>query len=315
MFFSPILGLISGAPAGAANQIYGQAGFIFGTMSDYNQFGMFMTMSCILALALYFMQGLRRYLWLAIACALAVVFSFSRHSLLMLPLAIGCLLLLRRKTIAVAYLIRVGLVVLASLATIIGLVNRFDPDSGERFATISAEQLDLGNVENMRLIMTMELTPRFLSAYPFFGQGPIAPSDAVQFGETDESKGPPLKAAPDLPPQATIYLGDVPWVMILGLYGCFGLAAFGFVLWSIAAAANRVRTKVSHPAGVALAQACLATIVPFVVSGFFSEEMVTRDTIPVFWALAGIVFSLAMNVGSNNHEVKKGADMTAGISA
>ena len=81
--------------------------------------------------------------------------------------------------------------------------------------------------------------------------------------------------------------------MILGLYGCLGLTAFGWVFWSIGAAANRVRKRKLNPEGVVLAQACIVAIVVFVISGFFSLEMISRDCIPVFWVLAGMVFSLA----------------------
>jgi hypothetical protein len=282
IFFSP-------AGENSINQVYGQAGFIFGTMSDYNQYGMFMTMSCVLSLALYSIQGLRRYLWLASACALSVVLSFSRHSLLMLPLALTCFFLLRRNTVTVSHLVRVGVVVLASIVALTAFVELVDPEFGKRLFTINANLLESDRPENMRLLMTVNLTPRFLAAYPLFGQGPIALSDAVQSGDTDTSHGPPLKAAPDFPPELTFYLGDVVWVMILGLYGCCGLAAFGFVLWKVAATANRVRKNESNPEYAALARACLAIIVAFVVSGFFSEEMIARDTIPVFWTVAGLV--------------------------
>ena len=312
-FFSPVLGLISGTPGEAINQVYGESGFIFGTMSEYNQYGMFMTISCVLAIASYFIKRSHCYLWLAIACVLGVVVSFSRHSYMMLVLALVCILLLRQRSIAVTILIRNLLVVLLWMVAIFSLVEHFNPDFGERLATINGDQLDSESPANMRLLMTVELTPRFLSAYPFFGQGPIAASDAVPFGDTDPYRGVPLKAAPDLPPQFTRDLGDVVWVMILGLYGCFGLAAFAFVLWSIAAAADRVRRRQSSSGAVVLAQACLVSIVPFVVSGFFSEEMVTRDTIPVFWTLAGLVLSLVTNPSSNDDEVRDKVLVTAEI--
>jgi hypothetical protein len=305
-FFSPVLGLISGAPAGAANQIFGENGFIFGTLSDYNQFGNFMTTSCVLSLALYFIKGSRRYLWLTSFCVLAVLLSFSRHSLLLLVFALGCIFLLRSKRIRLGTLIQVFIGILVLLVALVTIGGHFDPAFEDRVATIvTPEVLEGDPAANMRLYITLILPPRFLKSYPFFGQGPIAPSDVVQFGETDTGMGPPLKAAPELPGFVTYYLGDVVWVMILGLYGCCGLTAFGYVLWSIAAAANKVRKQSLSAEATALAQACLATIVVFVLSGFFSEEMVARDCIPVFWVLAGLVFSLAMKPSSKTQALSR----------
>jgi hypothetical protein len=270
-------------------------------MSDYNQFGMFMTMSCVLAFALYFMKGSGRHLWLAVASALAVVLSFSRHSLLLLALALGCIFLLRRKKVASTNLIRGFIVALVLGGALIGFNKDFGAVFEERLASIVSPDVLAGDqAANIRLYIAMELTPRFLSAYPLFGQGPIAPSDKAAFGDLDNSQGPPLKAAPDLPGEITFFFGDVVWVMVLGLYGCFGLAAFGYVFWSIAAAANRVRKEKPNGEGVVLAEACLVMIVVSVASGFFSLEMIARDTIPVFWLLAGMVFSLATNLPARN---------------
>ena len=260
-----------------------------------------MTLSCVLALALYFMNGSRRHLWMASVCAVAVVLSFSRHALLLLVLALSYVFFLRRKRIAPASLIKGLIMVLVLVVALIGLGRGFGAALKDRLETIiSPEVLEGDPAANIRLYVTMELTPRFLSSYPLFGQGPIAPSDTVQFGETDTSLGPPLKAAPDLPGWVTFFFGDVVWVMVLGLYGCFGLAAFGYVLWSIAAAANRVQKEKPSAESVVLAQTCLAVLAVFVVSGFFTLEMIARDTVPVFWTLAGMVFSLAAH-GTDGH--------------
>lgn len=293
-FFSPVGGLISGAPIVSLNQVYGERGWLFGTLADYNQYGNFMTMSCVLSLGLYLMKGSRRYLCLGSACALAVVFSFSRHSLLLMALALGCLFLLRSKRIGPVQFIRVLLAILILSGALIGLGMRFNQAFEERVATsITPDVLEGDPAANMRLYMMLILPPRFLGAYPLFGQGPIAPAEAVQAGETDTGTGPTLKAAPELPGIVTYFLPDVVWVMILGLYGSFGLAAFGYVLWSIGAAANKVRKESAYNEGTVLGQVCLAMIVIFATSGFFSEEMVARDCIPVFWVLAGMVFSIA----------------------
>jgi hypothetical protein len=301
-FFSPALGWSSGAPHVLDNIISDAGSWIFGTLSNYNFYGLFMTMSCVLALALYFMKGSGRLLWLASVSALAVVLSFSRHSLLLLALALGCIFLLRRKGIVVGKIIRgLSIAVLIAAVSLIFLGSDFHEALEERIATVMSPDVLGGDpAANIRLYMAMELTPRFLSAYPFFGQGPIAASDAVQFGDTDTSMGPTLKAAPDLPGIATFYFGDVVWVMVLGLYGCFGLAAFGYVFWSIVVAANRVRKEKPNAESVVLAQVCLVMIVVFVVSGFFSLEVIARDTVPAFWMLAGMVLSLSTNLTSRD---------------
>jgi len=303
-FFAPVLGLTSGAAQVWFIEAKDAGGWIGGTLSDYNQFGMFMTMSCVLALALYFMKGSGRHLWLASASALAVVLSFSRHSLLLLAVALGCVFLLHRKSIALrrkriapASLMRGFIVGLVLVVALIGLGKGFVAAFEARLASItSPETWNSDSVYDVRFYNIMTLPPLFLRAYPFFGQGPIAPSDANQFGQHEDTQmGPPIKAAPNLPGIARFTLTDVPWLLILGLYGCCGLAAFGYVFWSIAAAANKVRKEESNPQNIVLAQACLVAVVVFVVSGFFSLEMIARDTVPVFWFLAGLVLSSATN--------------------
>ena len=83
--------------------------------------------------------------------------------------------------------------------------------------------------------------------------------------------------------------------MILGLYGCAGLIAFGYVFWTIVAAARKVIRENANPESVAFAQACLVLSVAVVLSGFFSEEVIARDTIPIFWTFAGMILSLVTN--------------------
>lgn len=298
--FAPVLGLITGAAGQAGNEVYGQVGWIFGTLADYNHFGFFMTISFIVSLALYFVQRARRYLWLAAACALAVMFSFSRHSLLMLIVGFSCFLLLRRRKAGLGKLIWASCGTIILTVSLLGLGMRLDSGFKQRVeTTVSAEVLATDSVQNVRFYLAAVLTPRFLSDSPFFGQGPIDPADAVQFGDADTAHGPTLKGAPDVPGILTYYLADVVWVMILGLYGCAGLAAFGYVLWTIGASASKILKENRSPEGTALAQACLATIAIFVISGFFSEEMIARDSIPVFWLLAGMVLSFASETPSD----------------
>ena len=293
-FFYPVGGWNSGAPAALQPILPGTGGSIAGTLSNYNNFGFMMTISCALALTLYSIEGSRRHLWLASAFVIAVVLSFSRHSLLLLAITLGIFFLFQIRKIWTSSRSRRAAVVFACVCALVAVGGSFSSALRTRVATAFSPQTLAGDpVANMRLFMALTLAPRFLSAYPFFGQGPIPASETVQFGEQDTSKGPTLKAAPDLPGWLTFYFTDVVWVMILGLYGCFGLAAFGYVLWTIGAAANKVRKNASNPHELALAHACIIAVAVFVASGFFSEEMIARDCIPVFWLLAGLTLSSA----------------------
>jgi hypothetical protein len=170
---------------------------------------------------------------------------------------------------------------------------------GQRVASIANPAVVEGSrTENIRLYMTLVLPPRFLASYPFFGQGPIPPSDEAPAGVFDPSQGPALKAAPELPGWVTAFVRDVVWVLVLGLYGIFGLIAFLYVFWRIAKMAQEVRRTAGTPEIAAIAEACLVALGAFILAGFFSLEVIARDTIPVFWALAGIVMSLHSALGS-----------------
>jgi len=293
-FFSPAQGWGSGEAIVWHNPIPDAGVWLNGTLGDTNRFGIFMVTSFVLALTIYFMKGSSRYLWIAFGAALGVVLSFSRHSMgAMLP-ALVLLFIFHRKRISSVFSMRrvVPVVGCACLLAIVGA--SFSSSLRDRVASaFNREALTGDPTANIRLFMTLELTPRFLNAYPFFGQGPILPADAVPVGETDTSLGPTLKAAPNLPGWVTFYLPDVVWLLVLGLYGCAGLTAFGFLFWSIATAARKVVRDNWNSESTIAAQACLVMIVLFVMSGFFSEEIIARDMIPIFWTVAGMILSLA----------------------
>jgi hypothetical protein len=292
-FFIPAVGWSEGTPAVSSSLVMDKGSWLSGTLADYNQYGMFMALSCVLALAMYGHRQSPKYLWIGCASALAVVLSISRHSLLLLFIGIAFLLYFHRHSLLnVRNIRRFGAIAVCGLA-VIGVSGSTTSVLRERIASIVSPDVVGGDPDaNIRLYMTLVLTPRFLSAYPFFGQGPIAAADAVPLGSEDRSLGPQLKAAPDLPGWVTFFIGDVVWVLILGLYGCCGLAAFGFIFWTIAVIANSVRKTATVPEELALAQVCLVGVVIFFASGLFSLEMIARDTIPVFWAIAGIILSL-----------------------
>jgi hypothetical protein len=205
-FFSPALGWSSGTPLAQAHEARDAGGWIFGTLSDYNQFGMFMTISCVLALAMYFMKASGKYLWIASAAALAVVLSFSRHSLPMLAVAVGIFFLFQRKRMANASTLRRFLPVIVCLLAVAYFGRSMGSVLEGRVASAFSQKSLAGDrAANVRLYLTMELTPRFLSSYPFFGQGPIDTSDLAPVGENKTSLGPQLKAAPDIPRDVTFF--------------------------------------------------------------------------------------------------------------
>lgn len=295
-FFSPAIGWgsSSGPIAGFVNTESGT--WLSGTLSNYNNYGLFMALSCCIALTMYSWKHSRKYLWVASMSALAVVLSNSRHALLLLAVAIVILFVFHRRTLLrVARLPQLAGVAFCGCA-LIATVLTASPAIRERVASIVAPDVVQGDPNaNIRLYMTLVLPPRFLRATPFFGQGPFAAADLIPAGTQDRSVGPPLKAAPDVPGFVTFYIADVVWVMILGLYGCCGLAAFAWVLFAIGAAANRLRKAPVSAAYTAIAQACLVAVVVFAMSGMFSLEIVSRDTVPVFWVLAGITLSASLD--------------------
>jgi O-Antigen ligase len=312
--FSPVSSWSSGALI--KSEYNNAAGtWLNGTLWNYNNYGMFMAMSTVLALGLYSLRGSRKYLLIAVACSIAVLLSYSRHSLILLVAGLMVMAwmyrrnLLRRSRGTRATFISVF--VALALSVCVALSPSMQKRIGSSFTSSALEGDPYANV---RMYMTVTLTPRFLQAYPFFGQGPFSademiPADALATGHTDV--GPTMKAAPEVPGWITFYIGDVVWVMVLGLYGCFGLAAFMLVFGTIARQAIRLSKASSDTTSIALGRACAVTAVLVLVSGLFSEEMIARDTIPVFWCLAGIVFSLADGLGINH---KRGAWGKAWIS-
>jgi len=293
-FFSPALGWGSGQTMVWENPIATAGIWVNGTFSNNNFFGIFMVASCVLALTAYLVKGGPGHLWITLGAAIGVIASFSRHSAAILFIAIVLLFVLHRKRSSTTLKLRRILLPAAMASLLVLAIAASNGSLRDRIGSSFSQQSLAGDpIANIRLFMTLELTPRFLRAYPFFGQGPIPPDQAVQPGEQDTSKGPALKAAPELPGWVTFYLADVVWIMVLGLYGCVGLAAFGYVFWTIAAAARKVIRENRNPESVAAARACLVLIVVTVLSGFFSEEVIARDMIPVFWVFAGMILSLA----------------------
>jgi len=296
-FFSPGVGWASGQPIPFEYNSLEPGTWLNGTLANYNNYGLFMTMSLVLALSMYSARRAPKYLWLAAACLLAVVLSFSRHSLGLVALGLAGLFWLNRTRLLTGgnRMRFLRLAAMGAIACVIGVTSSSVIRS--RLISIVSPDVVQGDPDsNIRLFMSVALTPRFLSSYPFFGQGPVPATEGVPVGSDDRSVGPMLKAAPELPGWLTFYFADVVWVMILGLYGCFGLVGFGLVFWSIARTASYISRNSPDSDVTAVAQSCLVAVAIFIAGGFFSLEMISRDTIPVFWCLSGIVFSIRQRV-------------------
>jgi hypothetical protein len=305
IFFAPALGWETGTPAmiTSSSSIEGtwfaSAGsWLSGTLTNYNHYGMFMTVSCVLALSMYFAKKYPKYLWLAGLSALGAVLSVSRHALLLLVVGVAVIFFFHRQAFKGLGGLRWAALILAAGCVVFFASGGANSALSNRVTSIANPAVLEGDpVSNIRLYMSLLLPPRFLASYPFFGQGPIPPEDDVPAGAFDPNQGPILKAAPELPGWATAFVRDVVWVLILGIYGLFGLMAFFFVLWTAAKIALKVRRDARSPEVAAVAEACVVSVLIFFLGGFFSLEIIARDTIPVFWVLAGIVMSLHSALG------------------
>jgi hypothetical protein len=293
-FFAPSLDWSGGSTKPPLELHENDPGYIAGTLSNYNHYGMFMSLCTVLALAMYGWKRSPRYLLIACGTALAVVFSFSRHSLILLVIGVSMMLFFQRRRCALLRYFKRFTLLAVGACLILAFSKDLRGSFEERLTTLTEAATVNGDPrDNMRLFMTVMLTPRFLSDYPLLGQGPFEWPAGTSGGQPDFNSGPVVKAAPQLPGWVTHYLNDVVWVAFLGSYGCLGLLAFGSLFWKIGAAAYRLRKSRHRPDCSILGQACLTMMVLFIVSGLFSQEIIARDTIPTFWCIVGMVFSIS----------------------
>ena len=294
-FFTPALKWASGETS-VWSALDGES-WISGTFSNYNHFGMFMVMACVLALSMYFVKGERKHLLLAVGGFAAVLVSFSRHSITNLFVAISLLLLLRRKvaiglgvagTAAVCYF-----VIFSLIGTGIGKQNGESSLQRKMASSITSESLSGDPNANVRLYLIKNLPPRFLRYSPFIGEGPGSADPSAPMPGMAAEYIYDFHATAHIPRWTMFYLGDVVWVFLLGLYGCCGLAAYALILGAVVWAAYRVLRGGRPLHEAILADACLTLILVYVLTGFFSLTVVARDTIPIFWVVVGVVLSVS----------------------
>jgi len=220
------------------------------------------------------------------------VLSYSRHSFLALLVGLVVVSLASR-------LASPGLLVAACVAgvavTLLGLKG--EPELGahqlapfQRLATaFTPESLSGAPSANVRLFLVREYTREVLAEGFLLGRGPGSVSRASELMYLLPRLTLPEPAPSALSWSDLMFLGDVVWLLVFGSYGIVGLAALWYVFWVVAARAARL-VRLKH------AEACwLGTVGPawtamVLVAGFFSLEIVARDTVPVFWLLVGELF-------------------------
>jgi hypothetical protein len=263
-------------------------GWLFGGSSNYNHFGFLMAMICVLEMVTA-TRGRPRSLIFAVTAGGAVVLSYSRHSFL--ALLVG--LVVVSSTSRLANPGRLVAVCVAGVAvSLLGLKGQ--PELGahqlgpfQRLATaFTPESLSGAPWANVRLFLVREYTREVLADGFLLGRGPGSVSRASELvyllpGLTLPEPAPGALSRSDL-----MFLGDVVWLLVFGSYGIVGLAALWYVFWVVAARAARL-VRLKHAEACWLGTVALAWTTMVVVAGFFSLEIIARDTMPVFWLLVG----------------------------
>jgi hypothetical protein len=323
------VGLIQALTAGAAKELFtgthevtiGKVGFtrgqnvmgagqrlhtvIFGTMENYNGYGMFLAGAWLVAFSMLRSRaralGSGR-LWAVVVLGFAcVVLSFSRSSLLVLivgSIIVSYMAGYRRWALSLTFLLTAG------LALIIYLGTQF---SGQELPVLSnnilyrwvreftPERLVFREAGNYRLFLLFVISVRILSQSPVFGLGPGTFGSALTL-----LPGQALYARLGMNSEyAVLFAADSNWTTIMAQTGLAGLLLFGLVVFGMSAYSARVLRRTSDPLlkGVCLAQIGLTVLV--VIAGFFGPFFESRPTSFYYWALGGMVVGLASAEGGH----------------
>jgi hypothetical protein len=321
------VGLMQALTAGAAKELFtgthevtiGKVGFtrgqnvmgagqrlhtvIFGTMENYNGYGMFLAGAWLVAFSMLRARtralGSGR-LWAVVVLGFAcVVLSFSRSSLLVLILGsivVSYLAGYKRWALSLAFLL------LAGLASIIYLGTQF---SGQELPVLSnnivyrwvreftPERLVFREAGNYRLFLLFVISVRILSQSPILGLGPGTFGSALTL-----LPGQELYAKLGMNSEyAVLFAADSNWTTIMAQTGLVGLFFFALIVFGMSAYSARILKRTSDPLlrGVCLAQIGLTVLV--VVAGFFGPFFESRSTSFYYWALGGMVVGLARAQG------------------
>jgi hypothetical protein len=289
-FFKPNLTWLT-QPSVQSQAVTPGFGWISGTLSNYNHYGMFLALCCILVFCMWLHYRKLPLALLAAVAGFGVIYSYSRHAMLDLLLGVSIVLLLRtRLSVSLPFTaLAIAFAVVAVKSSAIAYTPGEDITVTQRIE--NAFSASATPQENVRLYLLQQLPPRFLSLSPFLGFGPakLLPDTDIPFVQTEDLFNP--DTAPDIPLGVLIYAGDVSWLEILGCYGCLGVAAMLYLYATVAKQAFDVRKRAASPSVLVLAEVCIAWFAVLTVGGFFGADTIARDTVPALWIVAGVVLS------------------------
>ena len=234
---------------------------------------------------MYSIEGSRRHLWLASAFVIAVVLSFSRHSLLLLAITLGIFFLFQIRKIWTSSRSRRAAVVFACVCALVAVGGSFSSGPEQERDVFSPQRWWYDPVANMTL-MALDASSLAFCCIAAVARSFRYRTNEERYIENNQRQAvwiSPVGSRSTLP---------MSWAVTLASFkDALGYCSYGIGM--IGAAANKVRKNASNPHELALAHACIIAVAVFVASGFFSEEMIARDCIPVFWLLAGLTLSSA----------------------
>ena len=291
-FFAPNLDWSSSSVSLPLELHEADAGYLLGTLSNYNHYGMFMSMGLLISLLMYSQTNRKGYQWMAIVSGLCALLSFSRHTLILMAIVFVVNMLWNLRPGAVFVYVKRASALLLLTCIVFAASKPLQEVFAQRFRSLAqAEVLNGDPQQNIRMFMIVYLVPRILASTPVIGQGPLEwPRGAG--GSSVASLGPQLKAAPQLPGWVTHYLNDVVWIAFFSAYGLLGLLGLCILYGTIYHHALRLNEIFLDPEYIALARFVMGSMCLFALAGFFSQEVVARDTVPVLWCSAGMMLSL-----------------------
>jgi hypothetical protein len=300
VFFTPVTTPLAERAATWIERPMTGIGFISGTLSNYNHFGILMVVVCSLALSLWTWRRSAVTAGMFAAALTAAVLSYSRHTLLCMLAAVLILLILHKRRLLAAVL---AIAPLAAAAIALLVVPRISHRGGPDITpvdrlmnTLTENSLKGDPAENVRLFFLLELPGRFLSTAPVLGMGPgaIAPTSELRALGDRHAAGNDIMS--DIPDDLLVFISDVVWLVALGTYGIAGLLAIAYVFTTIVLESIRLRKQVASPEARLLAEVVVTWTGVLILAGFFSMEIIARDTVPVFWIFAGAVFAMRAKV-------------------
>jgi hypothetical protein len=271
---------------------------IFGTLPNYNAYGIFIVIAWLTAYGLRFhglhfggRKGSSVFLALGFLC---VVLSYSRSSMLVLltGLAAGYYVAgYKRRALVIVASIAVGLAGLFYLGT--KLAGQEIPVYGTNILFRWARAfrpgvIEPGEMANYRLFLLFIASARVISQSPLLGLGPgtFGSAMATWSGSTVYGR---LGMREDF---AALYGGDCNWATIIGQVGLLGLASFVFLIGAMIKLAAKTYRRTSDPFLKGLCFGHIGVVVAISLGSLFAGYFEGRYTSYYMWMGAGIVIAL-----------------------